>query len=424
MMLSYARDRSILQLHLPDGWPAPDAIDRAFRYARHSGGSCATGVAELSAVPAATTTIAVAPSSAVHFVRVNLPRVRASRLTKLLPLAVEEAVATSPEEVHAVVVAHVPGGASLVAVVNKGWFGAALEALADHGFRPTRFIVETELSARLAAIEAAHSWLVVRSPGGGFACFGAGEIIALDLGADATAVPLALRLARSTHRRQGETPEEILVFSSPETPPPDLEMWSRALEIPVRSGGAWRPELIDGRALRATDLLRSGFASRCDARGVSRSVKLAGVTAAAVLALHALLTVGDWWRLSAEKHQLRTQMETQFREIFPDAQVVVDAPLQMQRGLVRLRREAGVPDSSDFVPLVAAVGPLLTAAGLHAERLRYERGALELEVILPGGEARAALERRLVVPGYKIRVERASTGPSGEVAMLVVSADG
>lgn len=423
-MLSYAHDRSILQLHLPEGWPAPDAIDRAFRYARYAGGTCATGVAELSAVPAATTTIAVAPASAVHFVRVNLPRVRASRLGKLLPLAVEEAVATSPEEVHAVVVAHVPGGASLVAVVNKGWFGAALEALADHGFRPTRFIVETELSARLAAIEAAHSWLVVRSPGGGFACLGAGEIIALDLGADATAVPLALRLARSTHRRQGETPDEILVFSSPDMDSPDLDMWSRALEIPVRSGGAWRPELFDGRTLRATDLLTSGCASRWDARGVSRSVKLAGVTAAAVLALHALLTVGDWWRLSAEKHQLRTQMEAQFREIFPDAQVVVDAPLQMQRGLGRLRREAGVPDASDFVPLLAAVGPVVTAAGLHAERLRYERGALELEVTLPGGKGREALEQRLVVPGYRVRVERASTGPSGEAAMLVVSMEG
>jgi general secretion pathway protein L len=423
-MMSYARDRSILQLHLPEGWPAPDAPDHVFRYARYSGNSCETGVAELSAMPAATTTIAVAPASAVHFVRVSLPGVRAARLAKLLPLAVEEAVATTPEEIHVVLVEQVPGGASLVAVVNKDWLAAALEALAHHGFRPRRVIVETELAAKLAALEATHPWVVVRSPSGGFACLGAGEIIALDLGADTTALPLALRLARSTHRRRGETPDEILVFSAPGISPPDLEAWGRALEIPVRSGGDWRPEVLDGRALRVTDLLRGGIAAKSDAICVSRSVKLAGVTAAAVLAAHMLLTFGDWWRLSGEARSIRSQMETRFREIFPDARVVVDAPLQMQRGLGRLRREAGVPDASDFVPLLAAVGPVVSAAGLHAERMRYEGGALELEVTLPLGEGREALEKRLVIPGYRVRVERTSPGPSGDIAMLIVSAEG
>jgi general secretion pathway protein L len=423
-MLSYARDRSILQLHLPEGWPAPDASDRAFRYARYTACTRDTGVAELSAVPTAATTIAVAPASAVNFVAVNLPSVRANRLAKLLPLAVEEAVATPPEEVHAVVVDRVPTGTSRVAVVNKDWFTAALDTLAAHGIRPARVIVETELAAQLVATEAAHPWLVVRLAGGGFACLGDGEIIALDLGADATDLPLALRLARSTHRRRGEAPGEIVVFSSPDASAPDLDRWGRLLEIPVRSGGEWRPEFIDGRALRASDLLRGGFAPKTHASGVSRSVRFAGITAGAVLAAHTLLTFGDWWRLAAEKRQLQTQMETQFRQIFPDAQVVVDAPLQMQRGLGRLRREAGVPDASDFVPLLAAVGPLLTAAGVHTDRMCYERGALELEVTLPAGEGREALEQRLAVPGYRVRVERTSTGASGEVAMLVVSAEG
>ena len=72
-MLSYARDRSILQLHLPEGWPAPDASDRAFRYARYTACTRDTGVAELSAVPTAATTIAVAPASAVNFVRGEPP---------------------------------------------------------------------------------------------------------------------------------------------------------------------------------------------------------------------------------------------------------------------------------------------------------------------------------------------------------------
>lgn len=413
-----------LQLHPPEGWPAGNAVEPAFRYARFSGSTCETGVARLPDIPPAKTTIAVAPASAVHFLRVNLPDVRGARLAKLLPLAVEDALATAPEQVHVVLVEHARGGESLVAVVDKAWLAAAIEALAGHGFRPARFIVETELAAQLAASEAAHGWLVVLAPGGGFACLAAGETIALDLAENAAAIPLALRVARGTHRRQGETPDEILVLATPGTAVPELEHWSHVLDVPVRHAGEWRPERIDGRALRATDLLRGTSAAAGNAIGMARSVKLAALTAAAILALHAVLTVGDWWQLSAEQRALQAQMERDFRELFPDAKVVVDAPLQLQRSLGPLRREAGVPDASDFVPLLAAVGPALAAEGLRPERLRYERGTLELQVALPAAAGHGALEQRLAVPGYRVRVQRSPTGSTDDSATLVFTAEG
>ena len=418
----YARDRSLLQLHLPEGWPSPAAIDANFRYARFEGGSFVTGVAPLAAVPSATTAIAVAPASAVLFVRVTLPKVRGNKLARLLPLAVEDAIATPPEEAHVVLVEHVPAGSSLVAVVNREWLAAAVSELAAHSVKPSRCLVETELAAHLGATEATHPWVVVCSDSGGFAFLGEGEITALDLGEGASNLPLALRLARNTHRRRGETPDEILVFTSPGSNPPDLEAWSRALDVPVRNGGEWRPELVDSRALRVTDLLRGDFGPTWGARDFATTLKVAGIAAATVLGVHALLTIGDWWRLSSEARQLTTQMETQFRQIFPDAQVVVDAPLQMRRSLARLRRDAGVPDASDFVPLLAAVGPSLAAAGAHTERVRYERGELELEVTLPASEGREALERRLVVPGYRIRFEQKADASSSAVLVLRVSA--
>jgi general secretion pathway protein L len=154
------------------------------------------------------------------------------------------------------------------------------------------------------------------------------------------------------------------------------------------------------------------------------SLKVAGIAAASVFAVHVLLTFGDWWRLSYEARERTTQMEAQFREVFPDAQVVVDAPLQMQRGLSRLRQDAGVPDASDFIPLLAAVAPALTAAGLHPERLRYERGTLELDVVAPEGEGREPIEKHLATPGHRVQVEGRSAGPSGQVVTLRISAEG
>jgi hypothetical protein len=56
--------------------------------------------------------------------------------------------------------------------------------------------------------------------------------------------------------------------------------------------------------------------------------------------------------------------------------------------------------------------------------MRNEGGALEMEVTLPVGEGRDALEKRLVVPGYRVRVERTAPAPSGDIALLIVSAEG
>lgn len=414
---------SVLQLHLPAGWPAAGAVEPQFRYVRRVGSDCDAGLARLSDIAPANTVITVVPASAVHFVRVTLPDLRPARIARLLPLAVEGHLAAAPEEIHAVLVDHVPGGESLVLVCDKAWLGAALDALAARGLRPARVIAETELAARLPAFASMRTWIVVRSAAGGFARLGAGEIIALDLGAHDADVPLALRLARGTHRRGGEAPAEIVVFSAPDLGSPDLDLWSRVLHLPVRSGGDWRPELMDARGLRTTDLLR-GLADRGAPIGLSRPVRLAGVTAAGILVLHLLLTVGQGWRLSAERHALDAGMEKQFRAIFPDAQVVVDAPLQMRRGLARLRQAAGVPDAADLAPLLAAVAPAVTAIGARTERLRYERGALELKVILPAGATHSALEQQLVVPGYRVRVERSADPSSADALTLSVQAEG
>ena len=423
LRLTMARDTSFLQLHLPEGWPDPNRATVEFRYARFAAGAWVTGVAPLGAVPHGMTAVAVAPASAVLFARVALPKVRGAKLLRLLPLAVEDAIAANPEDVQVVLVEHVPEGSSLVAVVNKGWLAAALGDLATHGFRPARVIVETELSTQLAATEATRPWVLVRLASGGFACLGAGEIIALDLGEGAGGVPLALRLARNTHRRCGEAPAEILVFSGPGTDSADLEAWSRALDLPVRDGGEWRPDLIDARGRRATDLLRGDFSPAWGGRNLAPSLKVAAVAVASVLGLHTLLTIGNWWRLSSEALQVKSQMESEFRQIFPEAQAVVDAPLQLRRSLGRLRREGGVPDASDLIPLLAAVGPTLAAAGVHAERIRYEHGELQVEIAMPSDDGRAALEKQLRAPGYRVRVESLSDGTTGNVALVRVSAE-
>lgn len=422
--MATARDRALLQLHLPDGWPDHGDAEAPFRYALFDGAARVAGSAPLASVPRGQTVIGVAPASAVTFVRVQLPDVRGARLAQVLPLAIEDAVATPPESVHAVLVEHVPAGESLVAVVDREWLDLAMRALAAHGIQPARLVVETELAAERVARERTDAWLVVRSAAGGFLVAEGGEVTILDLGESPGAVPLALRLVRDQYAASGRLPDEVLVLTARGAAAPDVAAWSAALELPVRAGGEWHPELLDARAAQATDLLRGAFAARRPAGGRASGLRLAAYAAAALLGIHVLLTVGDWVRLAAEARSLESRMAADFRRIFPDTQAIVDAPLQMRRRLAELRRESGVVDASDAVPLLAAVAPGLSAAGAQAERVRYERGELEVEVTLPGAAGREALEKRLSVPGYRVRIERMSKGAAGNVAVLRVSAAG
>jgi general secretion pathway protein L len=415
---------AILQLHLPEGWPENAASNPRFRFALYDGRKRSTGVARLPDVPRATTVIVVTPASVASLVRATLPPADAGRMSALLAHAVEDTLATSPEEVHAVLVEHVPDGQSLVAVVNRLWLRQAIDALEAAGLAPARIVLETELASQRYASEAANTWLIVRSPSGGFAIIDQGEVVTLDAGETPALPPLALHLLRDLHRRRGEVPDEAVVLTASGARNLDYDRWSFALGLPIKDGGKWRPEQIDARGLRSSDLLRGEFAPAWRMRDIAPALRFAAVAAASLLALHALLTAGDWWRLSREFRQLHAGMEARFRQVFPEAQSIVDPPLQMHRNLVDLRRQAGIADASDFIPLLAAIAPSLDAAGIEVEKLRYERGELELQVRLPQGLAPASLESAgLGKPGYRARIEQGSTSAQRDVAVLRFRAD-
>jgi general secretion pathway protein L len=418
MRRSKPTNDSVLQLHLPEGWPENAESNPRFRFALYSGRKRTTGVARLADVPSAATVIVVAPASVASLVRTSLPPAGANKMSAVLAHAVEDALATSPEEVHAVLVEHVADGPSLVAVVNREWLRQAIATLEAAGLAPARVLLETELALQRYASEETNTWLIVRSPSGGFAIIEQGEIVTLDAGETPALPPLALHLLRDLHRRRGEVPDEAVALTASGARNLDFDRWSLALGMPVKDGGKWRPEQIDARGLRSSDLLRGDFTRAWHVKDMAPTLRYAAVAVASLLALHALLTVGDWWRLSRESRQLQSGMEARFRQVFPEAQQVVDAPLQMHRGVVDLRRKAGVADASDFVPLLAALAPGLDAAGIEVDSLRYERGELQLRVRLPQGLTRTSLESQLVRPGYRASVEQSTSGPDGDVALL------
>jgi general secretion pathway protein L len=389
------RAASTLQIHVPERWP--DAVrEPPVRWARRRDGELEDGVARLAEIPRAEETVLVLPVARVAFVRAALPPGPATRLAQLAPFAIEDAIVSAPDEIHCVVFDDDRGGERLVAVLDREWLRGALAELAAFGIRPDRAVVESALLAGDAG-----TWTIVWSGDGGFAALGGVEAIALDASVEGRP-PLALVLALDERRRAGAAPRAVRVLTTGAADPPEVAKWTAALHLPVVAAGKWLPETTDAAAIACPDLLPG---ARADGGWLER-LKPAGALAAALVAAHALVTLGDWARLAYEARSLRQEMAAAFRTAFPEARAVVDPALQMRRSVADLRRAAGEPDAADLVPLLAKLAPVLATAGARPQSLRYERGELELELAVAAGETRERLASRLRAPGIQVRVER------------------
>src|SRR6478609_8423872 len=90
---------------------------------------------------------AVLPAERVLFARLKLPRVNASTIRELLPYAVEDRLLADPSHIHAVAGRRNARGETVVAVVDRDWLQAMLDALARSGHRPSHAWSESALLA-------------------------------------------------------------------------------------------------------------------------------------------------------------------------------------------------------------------------------------------------------------------------------------
>jgi general secretion pathway protein L len=408
----------VLQIHLPERWGDPLALEEPLvRWALRTPRRARAGVTRLAEVPRADEILVVLPVSRVGFARAQLPAGPAAKLAKLAPFAVEDAIVSAPEEVHAVVLDETRDAERLIAILDREWLTSAISLLEASGFVPSRAIVESALVGNDPGV-----WTVIWSGNGGFVAFGGIEAVTLDASTDGRP-PLALKLAADERRLRGAGPRTVRVLLAGGVEAPDVAKWSESLHVPVAADGRWEPEEIDARTAEGPNMLPGAHGGAWTSSEWLARLKPAAVLAGFVLAVHLLLTLGDWARLAYEAHGLRRDMESAFRKSFPDAKSVVDPALQMRRNSADLRRAAGEPDATDFMPMLAKLAPALAALGAKPQSLRFDRGELELDLALVSADTRARQElaSRLRVPGLRVRLERVTTGSGVPLATVRVA---
>jgi len=297
-------------------------------------------VATLADMPRADTVEAVLPAGRVLFARLKLPKVNATTIRELLPYAVEDRLLADPAHIHAVAGTKNARGDTVVAVVDRNWLQAMVDALARSGHRPVRAFSESALLA------GGHGdWHVVWGKSRGMLVDDEGVGASFDRGPD---MPLAVRIALDEASARGERPDSVRVHSEEGEPLPDLQRWTAEAGVAFEAGTGWETLAAGNPAANSINLLQGEFAPRGSASRL-RVPRAALWLAGAIVLAQFGFTVADSLRLERERASLQARREAIYRGAFPEAKVVVDPELQMARNLEELKRARGIASGDEFL---------------------------------------------------------------------------
>ncbi len=329
----------------------------------------------------------VLPAARILLLHASLPK--SKRLSEIAAFAIEESIISDPERIRALPVRKLADGKTLVAVIDKDWMQNLLSGLENDRITPVRMYAESLLPPLQKG-----SWSLVLDESGGFLKLGDESAHALD--SNGLAPPAGLRLALQSEER----PSGIFVHAKE---PPDLDRWQAVLDIPCHKGMAWDWRLATGDG---TDLF-GGVYSRSGKKFDWRPYKPAVYILIFMILTQFSLTTYQWGSLAHEKHALLAEMDHIFRKSFPEARVVVDAPLQMQRKLEDLRRANGEGQPGDFLAMLSSISAQISS--LPPESLSgidYSRDGIDLLLDFPNRQTLDAFKNGLEKAGMHARIRK------------------
>ncbi|MFM1991640.1 MAG: Cholera toxin secretion protein epsL [Pseudomonadota bacterium] len=314
-----------------------------------------------------------------------VPALSGARLQQALPNVVEDALLQDASACAIVPGPGVGDGRRLVAVMDREWLEFTVGAFERRGMR-----VRSASSAQLAlpwsgaawSIACVHDGIALRSGEHAGLGWTAGE----DPDCRTEAIVAAIETAMAGEIR----PTALAAWVDAPGWQPSVERAAQRLGLPVEvqplavpsTGG---PDLLAGRAAAGRRMLAS-----FDPRAWRVPVGLAlacGVAALAGLNL-------QWAQLAREKDAIRRSLESTFRGAFPQAQVVVDPVLQMDRQVAALRAASGQQGPTDLVPLLSRFGSALGSSGIDAVAgVEYRDGRLKVRFQPQRVDGRAAREQ-------------------------------
>lgn len=406
-----------LQIFLPEGWPDSGMDDIApLPWRLADGAATRQGESPIGSLPRSNEVELIIPAGRVLLTRVKLPPGNTQKLGEVVGYAVEDRLLGDPDSIHAAVGARSADGNVTVAVLDRAWLESVREKFNAAGHRLTRAVSEVAIVPQTPG-----AWDLIWY--GRHGCLRVGEDLGSAVDGSGESAPVALQLALHEARNAGTAPERIVLHDATEgLPSPDLARWSRELDIPIDGGKRWRSEQVEIPTRRGINLLQGAFATSRSSGELLKRYRLPLQLAAGIVGLGILVSAGDWAWLRWQKYAEQAKMVKIYRATFPDSTVKDElVQVQMGRNLADLRRAHGQAQPGDFIPLMSDALPIVNATGGSAQAVRYERGKLQMDVLLAQVQTQAELNQRLASAGIPARVESVSPNQGGALARVTFS---
>ena len=364
----------------------------------------------LTRVPRAERTVVVIPARRVVYIETPLPPVSPVKRDALLRYAIEDKLTIDPATVHAVVLGAAATGNNMhvVAAIDRAWFASALGWLRGAGIEASQAV-----SAAALIPASGSEWGLLLDGAHGLARRADGFAYSFDVesngkqGGIPPDPPFALALALKEARGHQSAPSQLTVFTDQLAEATWIASWQRTLDTPVRIVARPSPRMVPPMA---GNLLSGDFATRAKSSGMAAMLKPVAILLAVIASLQAAFIVIDAWRLDQRRISLEREMIQVFRDTFPQAQAIVDPPLQMHRNLDAMKRARGHGSADDARLLLAQLTSLLSVAPtLIPQRVTLADGVASLDVSVADAQMQSTLKAQAAsVPGATFAVDAGS----------------
>jgi general secretion pathway protein L len=403
-----------LQLFIDAGWPQQHT-DGPWRLLNPLGKLLASGRSEPAHWPGVVTESP--PSSAEATVAhacevvlsndqgayfdIELPPGKAGLQRDVVAFALEDKLLDDLDRYHFALGSRQGDGCSAVVAMAQPRLRQILDNLTSIGLSPHRAVMAAQLQALPV-----DGWLLVAEHGHTSLITSAGWLPVNHI--ERTSPPVELLIAQSATPDDRAKP---IYLSGDIGGLIDTAAWNKLLGRPVtaESPAATLPA-------EPINLLQGEFAPARAPHPLWHQRRLIARLGAAVLAVYALLSLGEWAWLAREARQLREQQTAVFRDTFPQVSAIVMPSLQLRRNLDEERHRHGLSGEEDFLALTNALG---TAGVTQAEELRYSPGRLDAVVTLPSRERIDPLLLALRLQG--LVVTPGKIDPAGQGVRLQLS---
>lgn len=354
------------------------------------------------------------PTAAIILLAARIPTRQRQRLRQALPYALEEQLAADVETLH-FAAGRGNGDEVPCAVVDRDLLRGWLAALEETGIKAERALPDV-----LALPRAAGEWSVLAEPDGVLLRHGEHR----GLACDATALPHLLPLLL---QQQGDAPTRLRLYAAgaDDTVRATVQTWCDAHGIELQH------QPIDGNALAllasqplppdSLNLLQGEFSRREQTRQLWRPWRAAAALLLVLLLLQGGMAGARYLELSREDQRLARQIEQVYRDTFPEAQRVVNAPVQMEQKLAELRRGSS---GQELHRLLLHAAPRLRDGGVSLRALNYNPGLLDIELSAPDLQTLDRLKQSLDSPPLRAEISAADSSGGAVAGRITLRGEG